>query len=388
MSRPRHILENNINLDALAEFVHALRRQGMVIGTEHFAQIQELLLALAAHKQLPETPEQLKRWLRPVLCSQAEDSETYDRLFDEWSGRIFSQYNQEEKPDPDPAPIPIKLRQLTAARRGIQVVVILLLFGLIYWVAATSNPDEIDKLPDSDANSTTVNNGTLPSDFTPGNAADTLITEESVQDVLSPAIDKRFLQTMAISGNQSRGANALQDGSIEILDIFNDSLRRSGLLAGTSPITSIQFLADSDRLVTASEDSILRVWDVPAESLLTETSLPHIASRLAWNPGTRHLATGGHDGTIAHWSYNPNDHFITTRRPMPIQATRIARIQFESFTRDLALTPDGRLISLPPHPPAPFDSPGHLIATIDHQNWVFHAAFSPDGNRAITASAR
>ena len=80
------------------------------------------------------------------------------------------------------------------------------------------------------------------------------------------------------------------DGSIQIWD---PSARQSlvTFTAGNSPLRTLAFSADGQRLATSLEDGVTQVWDWHNKQSLA--NIPEIASRLVFSPDGAQLAVGG-----------------------------------------------------------------------------------------------
>ncbi|PIA16722.1 WD40 repeat-like protein [Coemansia reversa NRRL 1564] len=98
---------------------------------------------------------------------------------------------------------------------------------------------------------------------------------------------------------------------------------------GTSPITSISFSPDAQRVAVTSEDGALRIIDYPSE-ILEDVYLSYFGglSCCAWSDDGKYVVAGGKDDLITVWSY--------------YDQSIVARCQgHESWVRDIVFDPLG-----------------------------------------------
>jgi WD40 repeat protein len=109
------------------------------------------------------------------------------------------------------------------------------------------------------------------------------------------------------------------------------------MLGHTDVVETASFSSDGMRLVTASRDGPVQVWDVASGHLL--------------------LSLEGHTAPVVSASFSPD-------------GTRLVTVSRDTTAKvwDVAS--------------------GHLLLSLeDHTGWVLSASFSPDGTRLVTASA-
>ena len=76
----------------------------------------------------------------------------------------------------------------------------------------------------------------------------------------------------------------------------------------TGSVTSLVFSPDGRRLVSASEDKTVKLWDTKTgQEALTLRGHPGVVRGVAFSPDARLLAAAGDDGTITIWDGTPLD---------------------------------------------------------------------------------
>ena len=147
------------------------------------------------------------------------------------------------------------------------------------------------------------------------------------------------------------------------------------------PITSVAFSPDGQRIVTASRDKTVRIWDAKMLRPIG-ASLGHedeVNSAVFSPDGTR-ILTASKDKTARLWDAH-------TGRPIDL-----SMLQHEGPVNSAAYSPDGRLIVTASDDRtarlwiARTGQPFNNIVLRGHGNAVRSAAFSSDGRRIVTAS--
>jgi WD40 repeat protein len=158
------------------------------------------------------------------------------------------------------------------------------------------------------------------------------------------------------------------------------------LTGHSGPIISIAFGADSHTLATGSADGTTRLWTLPPDLLVTNTS---IVRSVAFSPRGHLLASGSQEGTIQLWNV------ADPARPVPLGAP--VHDSDGSAIGSVAFSPDGRILAdgdvngaaqlwsvAGPGPPAPLGVPvntlgpavlafsprGHVMATGSQVGWI------------------
>ncbi len=161
-------------------------------------------------------------------------------------------------------------------------------------------------------------------------------------------------------------------------------------------VTRAAFSPDSRRLVTAGMDGVVRLWDLAAREPAILPFGPNVwVSDAAVSPDGRHLVARAGDGTASVWDLGGG-------KPVPLAAN------LSGYVHYLAFSPDGRRVltanGISPYGPfrmgeerAKFTDDRQaqvwdcrtgkpVGAPLRHEKLVYHAEFSPDGSRVVTAS--
>ncbi len=130
-----------------------------------------------------------------------------------------------------------------------------------------------------------------------------LKTKKSEAELL--AFENKRLLTMAISPDGNILAWAVEDNTIQLIQISNKQLIAT--LSGTSDVvTKLKFSPDSARLYSASHDTWVRVWDMKGNLLhkfqpTGADNLPNQVLGMAVSPDGKLLATIPSDGPVKLW---------------------------------------------------------------------------------------
>lgn len=187
-------------------------------------------------------------------------------------------------------------------------------------------------------------------------------------------------------------ATASADGTARLWDAASGQ-PRSAALHHRGAVRSVRFSPDSQRLVSAGADSTARVWDRSGGAV---AELPHEAAvNLAlFGPDGSTIATASDDGTARLWPID--DQAFRSVLRISDDARRAAGLRRASralthraAVLDLAFSPDGqRIVTACADTTAGLwrVADGSRILTLAHVDPVGHAAFSPDGTRIVTAA--
>ena len=117
----------------LAELDRLLQAAGLPTGADRWQNAQDLIASLAARRQLPADPGELRPLLAPLFSRSPEEQRRFAELFDTWLGgrKPLERLSPAPPPVPRPAPprppprtrlLPVSLgalaRALVVARGG------------------------------------------------------------------------------------------------------------------------------------------------------------------------------------------------------------------------------------------------------------------------------
>ncbi|QJW93650.1 WD40 repeat domain-containing protein [Frigoriglobus tundricola] len=225
--------------------------------------------------------------------------------------------------------------------------------------------------------------------FTPGGRRALLVGEDGtirVWDVTErteyeplPRGTKARCPTLSADGTVL--AYAAADHTVHLCDPTTGHTR--ALLRGhEGDVHEISFGPDQTRIVTASDDGTLRVWDAGSGGQLRTFRAPRDAAKpLLLSPNGRFVVTRGRATEPAAYLWDLD----SDRPPVPLDGATggIHMIRF---------SPSGdRLVTVRRFPQTDIQlwdvGTGQRLATLaGHKNQVSHATFSPDGRRLLTTS--
>lgn len=147
---------------------------------------------------------------------------------------------------------------------------------------------------------------------------------------------------------------------------------------GGAPVLRVRPSWDGQRLLTGSEDGVLRIWELETGRLLHELAHGGLVKRVAWSPDDAVVLGLGHpDGGLRAWDSESGE--LLWVRPGD-----------NEWSSALAISPDGLLVAIGSRDgPVPLYevATGALVRTLEgHEDYVFDVDFSPDGRRLLTAS--
>jgi WD40 repeat protein/serine/threonine protein kinase len=191
-----------------------------------------------------------------------------------------------------------------------------------------------------------------------------------------PLTHRQDLTDATLSDNGQMVGTASYDDTGGVWDADRDEWADDPLKHG-SDVLAIAFSPDGKWVATASDDNTARVWDTRYGSPRTP-SLPHAGTvvRAIFSPDGKRLLTAGGGGVTKLWVL-PDVVAMPSSTPLPIAGSAEVRSR-DGKLRIVANGDSARVYdastSAPVSPP--------LI----HRGPVTHVAFSPDGNRVVTAS--
>jgi WD40 repeat protein len=149
----------------------------------------------------------------------------------------------------------------------------------------------------------------------------------------------------------------------------------------TAAVNSATFSPDGKRIVTASDDKTLRLWNAQSGKQIGEPLTGHsgAVNSAAFSPDGKYIVTGSSDETVRLWDAETGKQI-----GKPLQG-------HTSTVFSVAFSPDGKRITS-----ASADKTVRLWdiesakqigePLTGHTDYVARAAFSPDGKRVVTAS--
>jgi WD40 repeat protein/tRNA A-37 threonylcarbamoyl transferase component Bud32 len=143
------------------------------------------------------------------------------------------------------------------------------------------------------------------------------------------------------------------------------------------PVLSVRFTRDGQRLLTTSEDSTAKLWDVHSGRLLF--SIMHLSwvDHAEFNPVEDHILTASQDGAARIWDAS-NGQLVGA--PLPHKS----KVRWAEFS------PDGSRVATASddYTAQVWEARSGLAIgqTLKHGSWVVAIHFSPDGTRVVTSS--
>lgn len=187
---------------------------------------------------------------------------------------------------------------------------------------------------------------------------------------------------LSVANNEDLLALGTNSGDIILWDISgdHDDWTEVATLEGhTNRISDLDFNADGTRLVSASRDGSLIIWDMSNYSALTDPLIGHsdAVETVRFNPSGTIIASGSRDTRIILWS-------AETGEPLGP-----ALVNHENWVTDITFSPDGRLML------SVSGDQSMIIWNVEqqraiglpflgHTNWVNSISASADNTTVIT----
>ena len=128
---------------------------------------------------------------------------------------------------------------------------------------------------------------------------------------------------------------------------------------------------DSSLIASAGEDNTIKLWNLRQNSVKTLRGHEGTVGSVAFSPDGELLVSGSDDSTIKWWDISRWQH-VTSHEPISI------RIPFQ--VNEVTFSSDGQLIAITGKHVKLFDVIHQIeVGTLQHDEWTWSAAFSPDG---------
>jgi eukaryotic-like serine/threonine-protein kinase len=197
-----------------------------------------------------------------------------------------------------------------------------------------------------------------------------------------PRPDRKPIHSVWFSPNDRYVVVGYFGGAIDVLDAKSGQ-RFPGFTRPDKEVTSLQFLADGKKVISASRDGSVRVWELDTGRDVGETKYaPYHGTKgirvQAINPNNlNEVATGDFDGALFLWDR------VTGKRLAPDFRKGIDEISHLSFSSDgsclLVVEGQKRVRVLD-------RASGNELAVIRSENEFYGVVLSPDNERILTAS--
>jgi WD40 repeat protein len=184
----------------------------------------------------------------------------------------------------------------------------------------------------------------------------------------------------SFSRDGKRVVTASDDSTARVWDLSGPTPVSTVLAGHTDKVRSASFSPDGKRVVTASSDNTARVWDLSGPTPVSTELAGHTdpVSSASFSPDGKRVVTASSDNTARVWD-------LSGPRPVStVLAGHTSTVSSASFS------PDGKRVVT-----ASYDNTARVwdlrskpVSTVlaGHTNWVRSASFSPDGKRVVTAS--
>jgi WD40 repeat protein len=182
----------------------------------------------------------------------------------------------------------------------------------------------------------------------------------------------------AYSPDGARIVTASSDKTVRIWDA--DTGAQLGLLSGhRGAVLSASYSADGGKIITASSDKTVRLWDARSAALIAEYSAPDVLPiAAALSPDGTRIAVASLDKTARIWDARTGGEIAALRG-------------HDDALQSVAFSPDGtRLVSASRDKTARIwdaRTGAPLRVLSGHDGMVVSAAYSADGTRIVTASS-
>jgi WD40 repeat protein len=175
------------------------------------------------------------------------------------------------------------------------------------------------------------------------------------------------------SPDGTRILTASKDKTAKLWDATSGKLVAS--FAHQDEVNHAGFSPDGVRILTASADNTAKLWDAASGKLIASFAHQDEVLQVAFSPDGARILTASKDKKTKLWD--------------AASGKFIASFAHQDTLENAVFSPDGAriLTASTDHSVDLWDvASGKLIASFTHLGWPFHAAFSPDGARVLTAS--
>jgi WD40 repeat protein len=146
-------------------------------------------------------------------------------------------------------------------------------------------------------------------------------------------------------------------------------------------VSAVTFFRDGRRIVTASMDKTLRIWDVEKRASVEGSFEGHSDSvySVSISPDDRQIASGGEDKAMIIWDVDSKQMIFK-----PLEKRR-------GWVRSVCFSPDGKKLASGSHDERVIIwdlETGAVLSRLGNDHWVCCIAFSPDGLKLAAGSLR
>ncbi|MGB8491321.1 MAG: hypothetical protein WCE64_09700, partial [Bacteroidales bacterium] len=192
---------------------------------------------------------------------------------------------------------------------------------------------------------------------------------------LYSAVEKHsgIINSVAFSPDNSKVLTGSEDGIIRLWDLKENA--KVSFDGHPSNITSVSFSPDGQKILSASFDGTAKLWTLTGKQLLILKGHNNIVTSAAFSPDGRKIITGSLDNTARLWDLKGN-------------TVHIFKGHNDGVT-SVAFSPDGRMILTGGMDKTAriWDLYGNeLVVLRGHLQKVTSVAFSPDGLKILTGS--
>ncbi|KAG1823960.1 WD40-repeat-containing domain protein [Suillus subaureus] len=140
----------------------------------------------------------------------------------------------------------------------------------------------------------------------------------------------------------------------------------------TKKVSAVAVFKDGRRIITASEDKTLRIWNVKKRKLVGGRFVGHsgFVNSVAVSPDDMRIASGGADGTIIIWDVDSKQMVFN-----PL-------VEHTSWVSSVCFSPDGKRLASGSYDERAIiwdAKTGAVLSTLQGWSPVFCVSFSPDG---------